>query len=124
LTTHNTAQRRHSTNARETGRYLPRRFNRVTRERFLRARRRAYLARISGAPSDAQSAMIQSLGTLEWSALAAEAEAGLVGFREGREHRRLFQRLLADFERSVASARAEKPPASLSDIERAVVTAR
>jgi hypothetical protein len=113
--TQNAAQRRHSTNARETGRYLPRRFNRVTRERFLRARRRAYLARISSTPSDAQSAMIQSLGSLEWAALAAEAEGGLVGFREAREHRRLFQRFLGDFERSLAAVKPDRPQ-SLSEV--------
>jgi hypothetical protein len=46
----------------------------VTRERFLRARRRLYLARISGTPSDPQSAMVQSFASLEWAALSAEHE--------------------------------------------------
>jgi hypothetical protein len=32
-----------------------------------------------------------------------------VGFRGGQEHRRLFQRLLADFERSVAAPPAKAP---------------
>jgi hypothetical protein len=45
---------------------------------------------------------IGSLVSLEWSALAAEARIGdMVAARDAREHRRLFQRLLADFERSI-----------------------
>jgi hypothetical protein len=93
---------------RELGRrYIPRQFNAVTHERFLRARRRLYLSHIPGKPTDTQSALIHSLASLEWGALNAEAEGGLVGFREAREHRRLFQRLLADFERSILTT----PPA-------------
>jgi hypothetical protein len=61
-----------------------------------------------------QAATIESLVSLEWAAIVAEAEGGLVGFREAREHRRLFQRLLSDFERSLAVP-AEKPP-SLADL--------
>jgi hypothetical protein len=57
-----------------------------------------------------QSATIESLVSLEWAAIVAEAEGGLLGFREAREHRRLFQRLLSDFERSLSSAQA--PPAA------------
>ena len=57
----------------------------------------------------------------EWAALQVEVEGGLVGLREGREHRRLFQRLLADFEatlqppvRRVVQQRRRAP--RLSDI--------
>jgi hypothetical protein len=53
-------------------------------------------------PTDEQAALAQSLAALEWAALAAEAEGGLRGFREAREHRRLFQRLFVDFERSLS----------------------
>ena len=92
-----------STQRRELRWYAPRRFNAVTRERFLRDRRRRYLARLTSSPSDAQAAVILSLARLEWAALAAEAEGGLAALREAREHRRLFQRLLADFERSLTA---------------------
>lgn len=100
------ARRRHSTNIRESGRYLPRQFNSVTRERFLRSRRRRYLDRISITPTDAQTATIHSLATLEWGALSAEHENTLQSLREAREHRRLLLKVLADFERSLA------PPAA------------
>ena len=38
---------------------------------------------------------------LEWSAYKAEAEGTLRGDREGREHRRLLDRIMADFEASL-----------------------
>ena len=38
---------------------------------------------------------------LEWAAIVAEHQGDLVGFREMREHRRLLDRLLGDFERSL-----------------------
>jgi hypothetical protein len=50
-----------------------------------------------------------SLARLEWSALKAEHEQTLQGDREGREHRRLYQRLLGDFERSLKPEPAEAP---------------
>jgi hypothetical protein len=59
-----------------------------------------------------QVATIETLVSLEWAAIVAEAEGGLVGFREAREHRRLFQRLLGDFERSLAVPPAPPPPPS------------
>ena len=110
MTTQPHAARRIATLRREMGCYTPRRFNALTRERFLRDRRRKWLARLpAGSLTDAQAAMIQTLAALEWSALAAEDEGGLQGFRESREHRRLFQRLLADFERSLAAMTAQEP---------------
>jgi hypothetical protein len=81
MTTHSATHRRKSTNRQETGQYLPRQFNPVTRERFLRDRGRLYLSCISGAPSDAQRALIHSMTSLEWAALASEKEGALVGFR-------------------------------------------
>ncbi len=38
---------------------------------------------------------------LEWSALVAEADGTLPGLVDAREHRRLFVRLLGDFERGL-----------------------
>ena len=111
--------RRSSTQRRELGTYTPRRFTPRCRERFLRDRRRRYLSRISGAPSGQQAALIMTLGSLEWSALEAESRNGdIAAAREAREHRRLFQRLLTDFERSIPPPPGERPP-TLSDLFRA-----
>jgi hypothetical protein len=86
----------------------PRRFNALTKSRFLPGRERLYRARIEGEPTDRQTALIQTLARLEWAALKAEAEGTLVGYREAREHRRLFQRLLDDFEATLPGAPAVK----------------
>lgn len=94
-------------------RYRPRSFGQPSRWRFVRDRRALYLDRLAGSPSEAQKALIESLVELEWSALRAEAEGGMVAFREGRELRRLFLRALADFERSIPPPAAESPGAAL-----------
>jgi hypothetical protein len=103
--TQKAVERRYSTQGRETGRYLPRRFYSTSRERFIRDRRRRYLDRLSGHPTDQQIATAQSLAVLDWSALAAENEHTLRGDREGREHRRLFTKMLDDFEKSLLPSR-------------------
>ena len=112
------AQRRGSVSSELAGRYIPRQFNPVTRERFLRDRRRRYLARVlTAAPTDAQAATIQSLASLEWGALAAEHEGSVQGMREAREHRRLLMRLLVDFEKSlIAPPRRLTPQEALAAI--------
>jgi hypothetical protein len=51
------------------------------------------LARFSGEPTNWQRKTIESMLKLEWAAEVAEHEGGLVGLREAREHRRLFQKL-------------------------------
>jgi hypothetical protein len=53
------------------------------------------------------------LAVLEWSALVAENEGGLHGLRESREHRRLFQKNLDDFEKSVVKPLAKVRPPKL-----------
>jgi hypothetical protein len=74
----------------------------VNSHREFRLRRRAeYLARIPGEPTDRQRSTIESMLQLEWAAIVAEHQGDLVGFREMREHRRLLDRLLGDFERSL-----------------------
>jgi hypothetical protein len=96
---------------RETGSYVPRQYNAATRARFLRKRRQIHLARVTGPPSTAQVTMALTLARLEWGALKAEHEDTLQGDREGREHRRLLVKLLADFEKSlVRPEKPEKPP--------------
>ena len=85
-----------------------------------------YLARIAGAPSEWQAATIDSLVATEWSALVAEADGSLPALRDAREHRRLFQRLLADFERSLVAAPAAKkgPPQLTLEEHLAMLAAR
>jgi len=76
----------------------PRNFTKTSWWRFSRDRRARYVSRISGELADVQAALVENMISLEWAALQAEAEGGRVGLREGREHRRLFQKLLDDFE--------------------------
>jgi hypothetical protein len=100
-----------STQRRETGRLMPRRFSKPAWYRFSRDRRRRYLARLPGQPSERDAARIDAMVRLEWQALKAEAEGTLQADREAREHRRLLDRLVSDFERSLASSPAAKPTA-------------
>jgi len=83
----------------------PRNFTKTSWWRFSRDRRARYVSRISGELADVQAALVENMISLEWAALQAEAEGGLVGLREGRAHRRLFQKLLDDFERSLTPVR-------------------
>ena len=83
----------------------PRNFTKTSWWRFSRDRRARYVSRISGELADVQAALVENMISLEWAALQVEAEGGLVGLREGREHRRLFQKLLDDFERSLTPVR-------------------
>ena len=97
------------------GRYNPKAFGAPSRWRFRRDRRTSYLARLPGPPDDWAGATIESLIALEWSALKAEAENTLAGDREGREHRRLYQRLLDDFERGLAKTAAAQHPRTITE---------
>ena len=60
--------------------------------------------------------LVDSMVRLEWASLRCEAEGGLRGLREAREHRRLYERLQVDFERTlVAKPTVEpKPPKPLN----------
>ena len=106
----------------ETGTYVPRQFSTTARYRFLRDRRRHHLSRVPGAPSPSQTALALSLARLEWGALKAESMDTLQGDREGREFRRLFQRLLGEFEETLPKPVSEPPPkpvaAVLADMRR------
>jgi hypothetical protein len=97
------------------GRTTPRVFSKPAWYRFSRGRRARYVSRIIGTPSDSQAALVQTLIRLEWSALRAEDAGTLMGDREGREHRRLFQRLLDDFERGLAKPAAKVTPVAELD---------
>jgi hypothetical protein len=83
-----------------------------SRRRHDRDRRTMYFNRIVDEPSDFQRQTIDTLIFLEWSAFVAESEGGLVALREAREHRRLFQKLMVDFEKSLVAKPepAPKPP--------------
>jgi len=87
----------------------PRSFSQQARYRFNRDRRRKYLRRIDGIPTDRQVSLIDSMIRLEWASLVAEAEGGLAGLREAREHRRLKERLTDDFEASLVPQPAPSP---------------
>jgi hypothetical protein len=101
---------RHKTSYRqETGKYVPRRFTESTRYRFLLDRRRSYLARIDGVPTDTQRGMVASMAQLEWSALLCESDDSLQSMRESREHRRLLLKVLADFEQTLAPQSDPRP---------------
>lgn len=103
-------------------RYRPRSFSQPSRWRFVRNRRALYLGRIVGAPSEAQKALIDTAVELEWGALIAEAEGGITAFREGRELRRLFLRVVGDFERSLVVPPVKAP--SLAEITAQIVADR
>jgi hypothetical protein len=92
------------------GRYSPKNFGPPSRWRFRRDRRSSYLARIVGELTDYHAATIESLIALEWAALCAEAEGDIQAMREAPEHRRLFQRLLSDFERSAREVVKPRAP--------------
>ena len=83
---------------------------------FLRQRRQLYLARVSGRPSTAQVAMVLTLARLEWSALVAEHANTLQGDREGREHRRLLLRLLAEFEETLTKPPVPEKPSGVDAV--------
>jgi hypothetical protein len=104
----NAATRLYASRRAELGFSMPRAFTARCRDRFQRDRRRGYLARVAGNASPWQSSTIATLIALEWAALEAESRIGdLTAARESRENRRLFQRLLADFERSLTLSAGE-----------------
>jgi hypothetical protein len=84
--------------------YTPSSFSQHSRWRFGRNRKASYLNRIVGEVTPWQVSTIATLVSLEWAALVAESRhADMVAGREAREHRRLFMRLLADFEKSLTA---------------------
>jgi hypothetical protein len=94
---------------------MPRVFSKPAWYRFSRERRRRYLDEFASPPTNEQAARIDALVRLEWSALKAEAENTLQGDREAREHRRLLDRMLADFERSLVAPSPAQAPKTLLD---------
>jgi hypothetical protein len=114
------AASRMKTQGRSLGRSTPRVFTKTAWWRFAAERRQRYLARNPGVPTDAQAALVQSLIHLEWSALKAEDAGTMLGDREGREHRRLFQKFSVDLDKSIAAQPEDKPtPPTLADYLRA-----
>jgi hypothetical protein len=96
----------------------PRTFTRKGKWYFGKDRRQRYVGQCGGSPDPAQCALIEDLISLEWSALAAEKLAennnsvNLTAMRESREHRRLFQRLLGDFRKTLRVPSQSAPPES------------
>jgi hypothetical protein len=64
--------------------------------------------------SPRQAARIDSMVQIEWAAIVSEAEGSVQGLREGREHRRLLDRLQGDHQRSVKASQASPAPKSSS----------
>jgi hypothetical protein len=91
---------------RPLGRYMPFKFGQTQRWRFRRDRVALYLGRINGEVLEHQKSLIDAAIELEWSAMKAEHEGGLVAYREGRQLRVELTRVLAAFERSIV---AQKP---------------
>jgi hypothetical protein len=96
MTTHVDVQRRIPTSG-----YIPKRFNTLTRGRFLKARRERELRRIEGEPTAAQVEMARSMALLEWGMHLATHLGTQESLREGRENARLLLRVRGDFERSL-----------------------
>jgi hypothetical protein len=92
------------------GRPTPRSFSIHAARRFAAERRVRYAARIAGPPTDTQAALIQSMIAMEWTAIRNEAAGTLASDKVAVNARRLFQRLLGEFERSLKSVPAERPP--------------
>jgi hypothetical protein len=93
-------------------RYVPRSLSIHSRRRFNTRRTREYLSQIDGRPSRWQIAAVESLLRREWMALVAErADDPDTALRADRE----FQKLLADFRRSLPTPAAAPQP-SLSDV--------
>ena len=114
------ARSRILTQSRSLGRSTPRRFSKTAWWRFAAERRARYVARIAGEPTDTQSALVQTMVALEWSALKHEAAGTLAADKVALDARRLFGRFLLDFERSITTKapppKAKPGPAQL-DLE-------
>jgi len=108
--------RRRSRREEMGGRLVPRSFSDQAWHRFDQDRRRLYLDELGGLPSHSQATRIDALIRLEWLAFKYEAQGTLQADREAREHRRLLERLRADWERALAKAAAAAPaPPVLSE---------
>ena len=93
----------------EMGRPMPVHFSKKAWWNFARDRRRRYLDELPEPPTNDQATRIDSMVRLEWNALRAEAQQTVLGDREGREHRRLLDRLLGDHRRSLAPPKVRPP---------------
>ena len=110
------ARSRILTQSRSLGRSTPRRFSKTAWWRFAAERRARYVARIAGEPTDTQSALVQTLVALEWSALKHEAVGTLAADKVALDARRLFGRFLQDFERSLVKSTASQRAPSLAEV--------
>jgi hypothetical protein len=110
------ARSRILTQSRSLGRSTPRRFSKTAWWRFAAERRARYVARIAGEPTDTQSALVQTLVALEWSALKHEAVGTLAADKVALDARRLFGRFLQDFERSLVKPTASQRAPSLAEV--------
>jgi hypothetical protein len=105
------AQSRSPTRRDPLARYRPRSFGEQSRWRFRRDRQALYLSQVRGAPTSQQKALIESLISLEFNALKAEAsDDAMVTYREARQLRIEFVRVLSAFEKTLLVKPAESGP--------------
>jgi hypothetical protein len=91
------------------GRLTVRSFSSDARWRFVTDRRRRFLARISGEPTDYQASLIEDMIDEAWNAKRAQAEGTLAGCEQARRHRDLYNRLLKAFQDTLRPAPAPRP---------------
>src|SRR5690348_11267639 len=93
--------------------FRPRSFNRRTQTPFISRRRAFWLARVTAEPIPRQQTLAETIAALEWAAETARHENTLTSLRDLREHLRLRDRAVADFERSLQ----QTPPRKLTPDE-------
>jgi hypothetical protein len=102
-------------------RYVPRSLSIHSRRRFNTRRKREYLSQIVGRPSRWQIAAVESLLRREWISLVAErADDPDTALRADRE----YQKLLADFRRSLPPPTAAPQPPSFEQVLSDIVARR
>ena len=95
---------------------MPRQFSKWAWYRFARDRRRRYLDRLTGPLSNEQDARIEAMARLEWAALKANDEGSIRSDQQAREHWRLLDRLMKDFERELAEPAAPASPPNYAEV--------
>jgi len=104
------------THRRILGRTIPRSASVYAERRFKIDRAARYAARIKGQPSDHQSALIQSLVATEWTAVRNERIGEMHTDRLALDARRLFSRLLAEFENTLKKPPPVEAPPTLAEV--------
>ena len=103
--------------------FRPRSWNARTRVRFITRQQRHWLSRCPGTPTERQVALAQSIAQLAWAIALAEHAGDIGAMRDLREHVRLKDRMVADFEKMLVvkwaltnDFQAARRRASLSEV--------